>query len=92
MMCPSHGANWGSKHSVVSLQLLQAQEVPQAVNDKRAAYGPFLYALQLPICRAIDISMILSQMFIFRHESARRLIDYAPLQSNELYSLPQAFV
>ncbi|OXB65960.1 hypothetical protein ASZ78_002708 [Callipepla squamata] len=47
---------------------------------------------ELTISKAIDIPMMLSQMFLFCHESARRVIDYSPLQSNELYSLPQDFV
>lgn len=69
------------------LQFLQAEEAPQAVNDMRcAAYGPLLYVLELPISKAIDISMTLSQMFIPLHESAGWVIDYFALQSNAVYS------
>lgn len=70
------------------LRFLQAEEAPQAVNDMRcAAYGPLLYVLELPISKAIDISMTLSQMFIPLHESAGWVIDYFALQSNAVYSL-----
>lgn len=73
----------GSKQSVGSLQFLQADEGPQAVNDVScAAYGPPVYVLELPICKAVDISMTLSQMFIFLYESEGWVMDYSVLQSN----------
>lgn len=76
-----------SKQSVGSLQFLQADEAPQAANDKTcAAYGPLLYVRELPICKAVDISVTLSQMFIFLYESKGWVMDYSLLQSNVAYS------
>ena len=66
----------GSKQNVVLLQFFQAAEAPQAVNDTScAAYGLLLYVLELPICKAMDISMTLSQMFIFLYELEGWIMD-----------------
>jgi len=36
---------------------------------------PPLYVLELPICKAIDISMTLSQIFIFLYELEGWVVD-----------------
>ena len=40
-----------------------------------AASGHILYVLELPICKAMDISMTLSQMFIFLYELEGWVMD-----------------
>jgi len=59
------------------LQFLQADETLQAVHESCSMLPtPHpLYVLELPICKAIDISMTLSQIFIFLYELEGWVMD-----------------